>query len=154
MYSMYACIKQRKYTNRLFTYLFSVEQKNCTHGLAVLLLSDDGGRYMTSEKQVNSSLSSSVLKRNNQFMWEAEFRTAKISGCVDFSLSSLMAVEMLTYLLRSCAWLGVGECAKPTPASQMYSQLSKVWISSAASYRAGNKVTLIPNAQLRNTNIW
>lgn len=42
-------------------HLFSVEQKNCTQGL-VLLLSEDGGRYMASEKQVSSSLSSSVLK--------------------------------------------------------------------------------------------
>lgn len=41
-------------------HLFSVEQKNCTHGL-VLPLSGAGGRYMASEKHVSSSFSSSVL---------------------------------------------------------------------------------------------
>lgn len=45
----------------LHTHLFSVEQKNCTQGL-VLLLSEEGGRYMASEKQVSSSFSSSVLE--------------------------------------------------------------------------------------------
>lgn len=43
-------------------YLFSVEQKNVTQGLRTLL-SDEGGRYMASEKQVSNNLSSSVLKR-------------------------------------------------------------------------------------------
>lgn len=43
-------------------YLFSVEQKNVTQGLRTLL-SDDGGRYMASEKQVSNNLSNSVLKR-------------------------------------------------------------------------------------------
>lgn len=42
-------------------YLFSVEQKNVTQGF-MMLLSDDGGRYMASEKQVSSNLRSSVLK--------------------------------------------------------------------------------------------
>ena len=42
-------------------YLFSVEQKNVTQGLRTLL-SDEGGRYMASEKHVSNSLSSSVLK--------------------------------------------------------------------------------------------
>lgn len=46
-------------------HLFSVEQKNCTQGL-VLLLSEEGGRYMASEKQVSNSLSSSVLKERNK----------------------------------------------------------------------------------------
>ena len=41
-------------------HLFSVEQKNCTHGL-VLPQSAAGGRYMASEKQVSSSFSSSIL---------------------------------------------------------------------------------------------
>ena len=41
-------------------HLFSVEQKNCTHGLT-LLLSGAGGRYMASEKHVSSSFSSSIL---------------------------------------------------------------------------------------------
>lgn len=45
----------------LYPHLFSVEQKNCTQGL-VLLLSEEGGRYMASEKQVSSSFSSSVLE--------------------------------------------------------------------------------------------
>lgn len=44
-----------------YPHLFSVEQKNCTQGL-VLLLSEEGGRYMASEKQVSSSFSSSVLE--------------------------------------------------------------------------------------------
>lgn len=43
-------------------YLFSVEQKNVTQGLRTLL-SDEGGRYMASEKQVSNNLSNSVLKR-------------------------------------------------------------------------------------------
>lgn len=43
-------------------YLFSVEQKKVTQGLRTLL-SDDGGRYMASEKQVSNNLSNSVLKR-------------------------------------------------------------------------------------------
>lgn len=43
-------------------YLFSVEQKNVTQGF-MTLLSDDGGRYMASEKQVSSSLRSSVLEK-------------------------------------------------------------------------------------------
>ncbi len=42
-------------------YLFSVEQKNVTQGLRTLL-SDEGGRYMASEKQVSNNLSNSVLK--------------------------------------------------------------------------------------------
>lgn len=42
-------------------YLFSVEQKKVTQGLRTLL-SDDGGRYMASEKQVSNNLSNSVLK--------------------------------------------------------------------------------------------
>lgn len=42
-------------------YLFSVEQKNVTQGF-MMLQSDDGGRYMASEKQVSSNLRSSVLK--------------------------------------------------------------------------------------------
>lgn len=49
----------------LHPHLFSVEQKNCTQGL-VLLLSEEGGRYMASEKQVSSSLSSSVLKERKK----------------------------------------------------------------------------------------
>lgn len=49
----------------LHPHLFSVEQKNCTQGLA-LLLSEEGGRYMASEKQVSSSLSSSVLKEGKK----------------------------------------------------------------------------------------
>lgn len=43
-------------------YLFSVQQKNVTQGLRTVL-SDDGGRYMASEKQVSNNLSNSVLKR-------------------------------------------------------------------------------------------
>lgn len=43
-------------------YLFSVEQKKVTQGLRTLL-SDDGGRYIASEKQVSNNLSSSVLKQ-------------------------------------------------------------------------------------------
>lgn len=43
-------------------YLFSVEQKNVTQGLRTLL-SEEGGKYMASEKQVSNSLSNSVLKR-------------------------------------------------------------------------------------------
>lgn len=46
-------------------YLFSVEQKNVTQGL-MTLLSDDGGRYMASEKQVSSNLRSSVLKKTKK----------------------------------------------------------------------------------------
>ena len=42
-------------------HLFSVEQKKETQGLR-FFLSEDGGRYMASEKQVRSSFSSSVLK--------------------------------------------------------------------------------------------
>lgn len=42
-------------------HLFSVEQKNCTHGL-VLPLSGAGGRYMASEKHVSSSFNSSILR--------------------------------------------------------------------------------------------
>lgn len=41
-------------------YLFSVEQKNVTQGLRTLL-SDEGGKYMASEKQVSNSLSNSAL---------------------------------------------------------------------------------------------
>lgn len=48
-------------TPTLYPHLFSVEQKNCTQGL-VLLLSEEGGRYMASEKQVSNSFSSSVLE--------------------------------------------------------------------------------------------
>lgn len=44
-----------------FHYLFSVEQKNVTQGLRIVL-SDEGGRYMASEKQVSNNLNSSVLK--------------------------------------------------------------------------------------------
>lgn len=40
-----------------------MEQKNVTQGF-MTLLSDDGGRYMASEKQVSSNLRSSVLKTN------------------------------------------------------------------------------------------
>lgn len=43
-------------------YLLSVAQKKVTQGLR-MLLSAEGARYMASEKQVNSSLSSSVLTR-------------------------------------------------------------------------------------------
>lgn len=43
-------------------YLFSVEQKNVTQGLRTVL-SDDGGKYMASEKQVSNNLSNSVLER-------------------------------------------------------------------------------------------
>lgn len=43
-------------------YLFSVEQKKVTQGLRTLL-SDEGGRYIASEKQVSNNLSSSVLKQ-------------------------------------------------------------------------------------------
>lgn len=42
-------------------HLFSVEQKNCTHGL-VPPLSGAGGRYMASEKHVSSSFNSSILR--------------------------------------------------------------------------------------------
>lgn len=42
------------------SYLFSEEQKNETQGL-MLFLSEDGGRYIASEKQVSSSFSSSIL---------------------------------------------------------------------------------------------
>ncbi len=42
------------------TDLFSVEQKKVTQGLRIVL-SDVGGRYMASEKQVSSNLNSSVL---------------------------------------------------------------------------------------------
>lgn len=45
-------------------HLFSVEQKNETQGL-VVFLSEEGGRYMASEKQVRSSFSSSVLNKRN-----------------------------------------------------------------------------------------
>lgn len=45
----------------IFHYLFSVEQKNVTQGLRIVL-SDEGGRYMASEKQVSNNLNSSVLK--------------------------------------------------------------------------------------------
>lgn len=41
-----------------------MEQKKVTQGF-MTLLSDDGGRYMASEKQVSSNLRSSVLKRKN-----------------------------------------------------------------------------------------
>ena len=43
-------------------HLFSVEQKKETQGLR-FFLSEDGGRYMASEKQVRSSFSSSVLNK-------------------------------------------------------------------------------------------
>lgn len=46
--------------NQTVFYLFSEEQKNETQGL-MLFLSEDGGRYIASEKQVISSFSSSVL---------------------------------------------------------------------------------------------
>lgn len=46
-------------------YLFSVEQKNVTQGLRTVL-SEDGGRYMASEKQVSNNLNNSVLKRINK----------------------------------------------------------------------------------------
>lgn len=42
-------------------YLFSVEQKNVTQGFGTQL-SEEGGRYMASEKQVSNNLSISVLK--------------------------------------------------------------------------------------------
>ena len=45
-------------------HLFSVEQKKLTQGLR-MVLSEEGGRYMASEKQVSSSLSSSVLSGEN-----------------------------------------------------------------------------------------
>lgn len=41
-------------------YLLSVEQKKDTQGL-VVLFSQEGGRYMASEKHVSSSFSSSIL---------------------------------------------------------------------------------------------
>lgn len=47
-------------TNQTEFYLFSEEQKNETQGL-MLFLSEDGGRYIASEKHVSSSFSSSVL---------------------------------------------------------------------------------------------
>lgn len=43
-------------------HLFSVEQKKETQGLR-FFLSEDGGRYMASEKHVRSSFSSSVLNK-------------------------------------------------------------------------------------------
>ncbi len=43
-------------------YLFSVEQKKETQGLR-FFLSEEGGRYMASEKQVRSNFSSSVLNK-------------------------------------------------------------------------------------------
>lgn len=46
-------------------YLFSVEQKKVTQGL-VTLLSEEGGRYMASEKQVSSKRRISVLKREEE----------------------------------------------------------------------------------------
>jgi len=42
-------------------HLFSVEQKKDTQGLR-LRLSEDGGRYMASDRQVSSNFSSSALK--------------------------------------------------------------------------------------------
>lgn len=49
----------------LVCYLLSVEQKNETQGLWVFL-SEEGGRYMASEKQARSSFSSSVLNQQTQ----------------------------------------------------------------------------------------
>lgn len=55
-------------------HLFSVEQKKVTQGL-VTLLSEEGGRYMASEKQVSSNLSISVLKREkNRLTWRSDPR--------------------------------------------------------------------------------
>lgn len=51
-----------KYLLFFVDHLFSVEQKKVTQGFRTLL-SDDGGRYMASEKQVSNNLSSSVLRR-------------------------------------------------------------------------------------------
>lgn len=48
----------------IFHYLFSVEQKNVTQGLRIVL-SDEGGRYMASEKQVSNNLNSSDLKHGD-----------------------------------------------------------------------------------------
>lgn len=55
-------------------HLFSVEQKNCTHGL-VLPLSGAGGRYMASEKHVSNSFSSSILGEGVGNLRETHQRT-------------------------------------------------------------------------------
>lgn len=59
----------------LACYLLSVEQKNETQGLWVFL-SEEGGRYMASEKQARSSFSSSVLQQQTQQVSRTHTRSA------------------------------------------------------------------------------
>lgn len=61
------------------SYLFSEEQKKDTQGLT-LFLSDDGGRYIASEKQVSSSFSSSVLMEQ---MWTYQLWTRDMPRPMD-----------------------------------------------------------------------
>lgn len=53
--------------------LFSAEQKKATQGFSAWF-SDEGERYMASEKQVRSSFSSSVLETHN----ESKIRNAAV----------------------------------------------------------------------------
>lgn len=69
-------------TNQTEFYLFSEEQKNETQGL-VLFLSEDGGRYIASEKHVSSSFSSSVLMEQtwiNSQLWSCRRPVCTCSG--------------------------------------------------------------------------
>lgn len=83
-------------------YLFSEEQKKETQGLT-LFLSDDGGRYIASEKHVSSSFSSSALM---------EQTTAGNSQTWTRVLSAAPAddLDVLNpHLFMSCTWLYGGE---------------------------------------------
>lgn len=82
-------------------YLFSEEQKNDTQGLT-LFLSNEGGRYIASEKHVSSSFSSSVLMEQtggNSQLWTR--------------VPSALPVDDLDvlndHLFMSCMWLYGGD---------------------------------------------
>lgn len=76
-------------------YLFSVEQKKVTQGFR-MLLSDEGGRYIASEKQVSNNRKSSVLKQRKSCPIQHEGQLL-----VTQMWSSAKAQSQLTHLFRS-----------------------------------------------------
>lgn len=83
-------------------YLFSEEQKNDTQGLT-LSLSNEGGRYIASEKHVSSSFSSSVLieqTRGNSQLWTRVPSALPVDDLLDI---------LNDHLFMSCMWLYGGE---------------------------------------------
>lgn len=77
-------------------YRFSVEQKKETQGL-LFLLSEEGGRYMASEKQVRSSFSSSVLNKHKSHT-RFELQVFHCLSCVFTSRMRHFTVALFAHL--------------------------------------------------------